>query len=176
MRLSRLACGLVFCAGLASARASAPAPFKPTGAPLVMSAIETEQPIPLAYLAPGGGKAACSNIRLHWTPAPSTSSDDTATLALDLPPDSAASATFTAQFWNASLAGSLAWQSPWQGAHWKIFEAPETDGTGIDAGLAVGMIATSARRPYPKDTLVIGNLHPDSSLGAVSRLADRIDA
>ena len=38
------------------------------------------------------------------------------------------------------------------------------------------MIATSARRPYPKDTLIIGNLHPDSSLGAVSRLADRLDA
>jgi hypothetical protein len=174
MRFHRLAAGL-FLAGMAIPFPS-PALEKPTGAPLVMSDIETEQPIPLAYLSPDGKTADCSRIRLHWTPAPSTSADDAATLALDIAPDSAGAATFTAQFWNASLAGSLAWQSPWQGAHWKIFETPATDGTGIDAALAVGMIATSARRPYPKDTLVIGNLHPDSSLGAVSRLADRLDA
>jgi hypothetical protein len=150
---------------------------KPTGAPLVMSDIETEQPIPLAYLSPDGKTAACSNIRLHWSPSISlTAQDDTASFALDIAADSPGAATFTAQLWSASLAGSLAWQKPWQGARWKIFETPATDGTGIDAGLAVGMIATSARRPYPKDTLVIGNLHPDSSLGAVSRLADRLDA
>jgi hypothetical protein len=174
MRFHRLVAGLLL-AGT-SIPFPAPALDKPTGAPLVMSAIETEQPIPLAYLSPDGKTAACSSIRLHWTPAPSTSVDDSATLLLDIPPESAAAATFTAQFWNASLAGSLAWQSPWQGAHWNIFETPSTDGTGIDAALAVGMIATSARRPYPKDTLIIGNLHPDSSLGAVSRLADRLDA
>ena len=149
---------------------------RPTGKPLVMSDIETEQPIPLAYLSPDGKTAACARIRLHWTPAPSTSADDAASLTLDLAADQPGAATFTAQFWNASLAGSLAWQKPWQGAHWKIFDTPATDGTGIDAALAVGMIATSARRPYPKDTLVIGNLHPDSSLGEVTRITDRLDA
>ena len=174
MRFHRLAAGLLF-AGW-SILSPLLALDKPTGAPLVMSDIETEQPIPLAYLSPDGRKSDCSRIRLHWTPAPSTSADDAATLALDIAADSPGAATFTSQFWNASLAGSLAWQSPWQGAHWKIFETPATDGTGIDAALAVGMIATSARRPYPKDTLIIGNLHPDSSLGAVSRLADRLDA
>jgi hypothetical protein len=141
-----------------------------------MSDTETEQPIPLAYLSPDGKTAGCSNIRLHWSPSPSISQDDTASFILDIAADSPGAATFTAQLWSASLAGSLAWQKPWQGAHWKVFETPVTDGTGIDAALAVGMIATSARRPYPKDTLVIGNLHPDSSLGAVSRLADRLDA
>jgi hypothetical protein len=176
MRFHRLVAGLLIAGTSIPFPSSALALDNPTGAPLVMSEIETEQPIPLAYLSADGKTADCSSIRLHWTPAPSTSADDSATLALDIPPDSAAASTFTAQFWNASLAGSLAWQSPWQGAHWKIFETPSTDGTGIDAALAVGMIATSARRPYPKDTLVIGNLHPDSSLGAVSRLADRLDA
>jgi hypothetical protein len=169
MRFHRIVAGLVL-AGVMIPGLS-PAFDKPTGAPLVMSDIETEQPIPLAYVSPDG-KAACSNIRLHW----STSQDDTASFTLDIAPDSPGAATFTAQLWNASLAGSLAWQKPWQGAHWKIFETPVTDGTGIDAALTVGMISTSARRPYPKDTLVIGNLHPDSSLGAVSQLADRIDA
>jgi hypothetical protein len=149
---------------------------KPTGNPLTMSDIETEQPIPLAYLSPDGKTAACTRIRLHWSPSPSTSADDAASLTLDLAPEQPGAATFAAQFWNASLAGSLAWQKPWQGAHWKIFDTPATDGTGIDAGLAVGMIATSARRPYPKDTLVIGNLHPDSSLGQVTRIIDRLDA
>ena len=173
MRFHRIVAGLVL------AGAMIPGPClafdKPTGAPLVMSDIETEQPIPLAYLSPDG-KAACSNIRLHWSPSPSVSQDDTASFLLDIPPDSTGAMTFTAQLWSASLAGSLAWQKPWQGAHWKIFDTPTTDGTGIDAALAVGMIATSARRPYPKDTLVIGNLHPDSSLGAVSQLAARLDA
>jgi len=174
MRFHRIVAGLVLAA------ATIPGPClaidKPTGSPLAMSDIETEQPIPLAYLSPDGTTASCTRIRLHWSPSPSTSSDDTASLALDIAPDAPGAATFTAQFWNASLAGSLAWQKPWQGAHWKIFDTPATDGTGNDAGLAVGMIATSARRPYPKDTLVIGNLHPDSSLGTVARLADRLDA
>jgi hypothetical protein len=174
MRFHRIVAGLVLTA--AAIPGPCPAFDKPTGNPLAMSDVETEQPIPLAYLSPDGKTASCSRIRLHWSPSPSTSADDTASLTLDIAPDSPGAATFTAQFWSASLAGSLAWQKPWQGAHWKILETPATDGTGIDAGLAVGMIATSARRPYPKDTLVIGNLHPDSSLGVVSRLADRLDA
>ena len=150
---------------------------KPTGAPLVMSAIETEQPVPLAVLSPDGKKMSCVPVRLHWSPSASvTSEDDTITFALDIPPENPSAAIFTAQLWSASLAGSLAWQKPWQGAHWKVFQVPATDGTGIDAALAVGMIATSARRPYPKDTLVIGNLHPDGSLGAVSRLSERLNA
>jgi len=174
MRFHRIVAGLVLTA--AAIPGLCPAFDKPTGNPLAMSDIETEQPIPLAYLSPDGTTASCTRIRLHWSPSPSTSADDTASLTLDIGPDAPGAATFTAQFWNASLAGSLAWQKPWQGAHWKIFDTPATDGTGIDAGLAVGMIATSARRPYPKDTLVIGNLHPDSSLGTVARLADRLDA
>ena len=174
MRFHRIVAGLVLTGAMVPGLS--PALDKPSGAPLVMSDIETEQPIPLAYLSPDG-KAACSNIRLHWSPSLSvTAQDDTASFALDIASDSPGAATFTAQLWSASLAGSLAWQKPWQGAHWKIFETPATDGTGIDAALAVGMIATSARRPYPKDTLVIGNLHPDSSLGTVSQLADRLDA
>ncbi len=174
MRFYRVVAGVLLCG--AALPGISPAIDKPTGNPLVMSDIETEQPIPLAYLSPDGKTAACSRIRLHWSPAPSTSADDAASLTLDLPPEQPGAATFAAQFWSASLAGSLAWQKPWQGAHWKIYETPTTDGTGIDAGLAVGMIATSARRPYPKDTLVIGNLHPDSSLGQVARITDRLDA
>ncbi len=38
------------------------------------------------------------------------------------------------------------------------------------------MIATSARRPYPPKTVVIGSLNPDGSLGPVSHLIDRMNA
>jgi hypothetical protein len=175
MRFHRIVAAVVLSG--ATILPSCPIFGKPTGAPLVMSDIETEQPIPLAVLSPDGKTMACATIRLHWSPTSNVASDDdTTSFALDVPPENPSAAIFTAQLWSASLASSLAWQKPWQGAHWKVFQVPSTDGTGIDAALAVGMIATSARRPYPKDTLVIGNLHPDGSLGAVSRLADRLDA
>jgi hypothetical protein len=150
---------------------------KPTGAPLVLSSIETEQGIPLAVLAPDGKTATCATVRLHWSPQPTAGADDEATsFSLDIAPDSPGASIFTAQLWNASLASALAWQQPWENARWKVLDTPATDGTGIDAALAVGMIATSARRPYPKDTVVIGSLKPDGTLGAVTRLAERLDA
>jgi hypothetical protein len=150
---------------------------KPTGAPLVLSTIETEQEIPLAILLPDGKTAKCVPIRLHWNSQPDVGpNDDAASFTLDLPADNPAAPLFTAQLWNASLASALAWQEPWEGARWKVLQTPVTDGTGIDAALAVGMIATSARRPYPPKTVVIGHLNPDGSLGPVSHLLERLDA
>jgi len=150
---------------------------KPTGAPLVLSSIETEQEIPLAILLPDGKTARCVTIRLHWNSQPEGGPDeDAASFTLDLPADNPATPIFTAQLWNASLASALAWQEPWEGARWKVLQTPVTDGTGLDAALAVGMIATSARRPYPPKTVVIGHLNPDGSLGPVSHLLDRLDA
>ena len=150
---------------------------KPTGAPLVLSSVETEQSLPLAILDPDGKTARCVTIRLHWNPKPDAGADDDAAgFELDIKPDAPGASLFTAQLWNASLAGAMAWQQPWEGARWKVLQTPATDGSGIDAALAVGMIATSARRPYPKETLVIGSLNPDGSLGPVSHLADRMDA
>jgi hypothetical protein len=150
---------------------------KPTGAPLALSSTETEQPVPLAYLAPDGKTAHCANVKLHWNPNPNVGPDDeAASFTLDLAADSPGASNFTAQLWNASLASALAWQQPWQGARWKVIQTPSTDGTGIDAALAVGMIATSARRPYPVNTVVIASLNPDGSLGPVSHLIERMDA
>jgi hypothetical protein len=150
---------------------------QPTGAPLVLSTIETEQEIPLAILLPDGKTAKCVPIRLHWNSQPDVGpNDDAASFILDLPADNPAAPLFTAQLWNASLASALAWQEPWEGARWKVLQTPVTDGTGIDAALAVGMIATSARRPYPPKTVVIGHLNPDGSLGPVSHLLERLDA
>jgi hypothetical protein len=154
-----------------------PAQDKPTGAPLVLSSIETEQEIPLAVLLPDGKTAQCVPIRLHWNSQPDVGpNEDAANFTLDLPVDNPAAPIFTAQLWNASLASALAWQEPWEGARWKVLQTPITDGTGLDAALAVGMIATSARRPYPPKTVVIGHLNPDGSLGPVSHLLDRLDA
>jgi hypothetical protein len=150
---------------------------KPTGAPLALSGIETEQPIALAILTPDGKTAKCVLVRLHWNPRQNVGpGDEAASFDLDLKPDAPGASIFTAQLWSASLASALAWQQPWSGARWKVFDTPASDGSGIDAALAVGMISTSARRLYPKDTVVIGSLNPDGSLGAVSRLTERIDA
>ncbi|MDB4793636.1 hypothetical protein OAG63_01230 [Methylacidiphilales bacterium] len=150
---------------------------KPTGQPLELSSIETEQAVPLAIVSPDGKTVSCVTIRLHWNPKADVGQDDDATsFTLDIGADSPGASIFTAQLWSASLASSEAWQQPWQGARWKILQTPATDGSGIEAPLAVGMIATSARRPYPKETLVIGSLNPDGSLGPVSRLSERLDA
>jgi len=150
---------------------------KPTGAPLELSSIETEQEVPLAFLTPDGKTPKCVPVRVHWISKPDVGpNEDAATFTIDLPDDNPAAAIFSAQLWNASLASALAWQQPWQGARWKILQTPVTDGTGIDAALAVGMIATSARRPYPPKTIVIGHLNPDGSLGPVSHLVDRVNA
>jgi hypothetical protein len=169
--------GLAVAAFLAVPNLSCFALDQPTGAPLVLSSIETEQPIPLAVLSPDGKTASCVMVRLHWSPQANVGPNDDATgFTLDIPADSPGASIFTAQLWNASLASALAWQQPWEGARWKILDTPVTDGTGIDAALAVGMIATSARRPYPKDTAVLGGLRPDGTLGAVTQLAARLDA
>jgi hypothetical protein len=172
-------CRLAFGAALGGAvfLQSVLAQDKPTGAPLVLSSIETEQEIPLVFLAPDGKTAKCATIRLHWNSQPNVGpNDDAASFTLDLPAENPAVPIFTAQLWNASLASALAWQEPWEGARWKILQTPVTDGTGIDAALAVGMISTSARRPYPPKTIVIGRLNPDGSLGPVSHLVDRLNA
>ena len=162
---------------LAVTLGSCPALDKPTGAPLVLSSIETEQAIPLAFLDPDGKKAQCANVRLHWEPLATVGpNDDAAGFTLDVDADSPGAAVFTAELWKASLASALAWQQPWEGARWKVMQTPATDGTGIGAALAVGMIGTSARRPYPDKTVVIGSLNPDGSLGPVSKLAERINA
>jgi hypothetical protein len=171
-----LVCGTAL-ALIAGPAARAQTPPKPTGAPLVLSNTETEQPIPLACMSPDGKKASCVNVRLHWMAKPDVGQGDDATaFSLDLPSDNPAGPIFLAQLWNASLASALAWQDPWQGARWKVLDTPVTDGSGLDAQLAVGMIATSARRSYPPKTVVIGSLNPDSSLGPVSHLMDRLRA
>lgn len=150
---------------------------KQTGAPLELSDIETEQALPLVFLDPDGKTVRSTSIKLHWAPVTDTGpGDETTSFAIDLPPENPSAPIFTAQLWNASLASALAWQQPWQGARWKVTAVPATDGTGIDAALAVGMIVTSARRAYPEKTLVIGGLNPDGSLAAVSHLSERLTA
>ena len=176
-RAKALVCGTALALIAACPAARAQTPPKPTGAPLALSDTETEQPIPLAIMSADGKTAKCVNVRLHWMAKPDAGQNDDATaFSLDLPPDNPAEPIFLAQLWNASLASALAWQEPWQGARWKVLDTPVTDGSGLDAPLAVGMIATSARRAYPPKTLVIASLNPDGSLGPVSHLMDRLKA
>jgi hypothetical protein len=154
-----------------------PAEDKPTGAPLELSTVETEQAIPLTYVDPDGKGVHCASVKLHWNPNSNVGpNDDSTSFETDMTADNPSAPIFTAQLWKASLASALAWQEPWHGARWKIMQAPTTDGTGINAALAVGMISTSARRPYPPKTVVIGGLNPDGSLGGVSHLSERIHA
>lgn len=173
IHLGRFALGMI----LALAFVPVMAEDKQMGAPLQLSSIETEQAIPLAFLDPDGRNVHFATFKLHWDPQPNVGpNDDSTSISLDVASDSPGAALFTAQLWKASLASALAWQQPWQGARWKVLQTPATDGTGISAAMAVGMIATSARRPYPEKTIVIGSLNPDGSLGMVSRMADRLRA
>ena len=176
-RAKALVCGTALALIAACPAAQAQEPPKPTGAPLVLSSTETEQAIPLACILPDGKTAKCVNVRLHWMSKPDVGENDDATaFSLDLPSDNPVAPIFLAQLWNASLASALAWQDPWQGARWKVLDTPVTDGSGLDAPLAVGMIATSARRAYPPKTVVIASLNPDGSLGPVSHVVDRLRA
>ena len=89
---------------------SAMADDKQMGAPLVPSPIETEQPVPIAYLMPDGKTAKCESIRLHWISQPDAgTNEDPISFALDLPADNPAAPIFTAQLWSASLASAMAW-------------------------------------------------------------------
>src|ERR1700733_12991327 len=82
---------------------------KPTGAPLELSSIETEQAVPLAYLDPDGKTARCANIKLHWAPVQDMGpADEAASFSIDLPSDNPNAPIFSAQLWNASLASALA--------------------------------------------------------------------
>src|SRR5579863_8281710 len=135
MRAFGLPCGKcwqIAAFAVLAATGRSPALDKPTGAPLAISSIETEQAVPIAVLSPDG-KASCVPIRVHWNPNPEVGPDDDATsFTLDLAPDDPSAPVFTAQLWSASLASALAWQMPWQGARWKLLQVPPTDGSGID--------------------------------------------
>src|ERR1700691_4405339 len=83
---------------------------KPTGQPLVLSSIETEQSVPLAIVSPDGKTVSCVTILLHWNPRTDVGPDDAPSFTLDIGPDSPGASIFTAQLWNASLASAQAWQ------------------------------------------------------------------
>ena len=111
---------------------------KPTGAPLVLSSTETEQEVPLAILLPTARPPSASRSSLHWNPSPPSARTKTPPASRSISPRQSRRADVPGAALERLARQRLAWQEPWEGARWKILQTPVSDGTGIDAALAVG--------------------------------------
>jgi hypothetical protein len=133
-----------------------------------------EQRIPLAVMLPDDQKAICTWIQIKSEPR-STQNINTITFAGGkMSP--AVQETLKAQICSGVLFGSLMWQENLQDVQWTIVDAPWIDRTSNLAGLTLGLIATASGTPYPSDTIVLGTINPDHSLGAISQIEKRIAA
>ncbi len=84
---------------------------------------------------------------------------------------------FLSQLWISAIISGSAWQQPWLGVKWTVDSLPEgNDASSNGVALGVGLIATAAGVNYPADTVILGRLLPDGSLGAVDRLPERLQA
>lgn len=88
--------------------------------------------------------------------------------------DRALSNSLRSQLWVSALASAIAWQEPWLAVKWTITEIPNGEASGNGAALAIALIASAAGVDYPQDTVVLGRLNPDGSLGAVPHAAVRL--
>ena len=95
--------------------------------------------------------------------------------AIDSAVNDATSDLFLAQLWISAVVSGSYWQQPWLGVKWTVEAMPEgSDASSSGAALGVALIATASGVDYPVDTVIIGRLHPDGSLGAVDRIAERL--
>jgi hypothetical protein len=139
-----------------------------------------EQQIPLIGIQTSQAqKAICVRLQLTWNRPPSSESGVSVSepvFQLEEGIDPRAGDMILSQLWIAGLASAMAWQEPWENPRWKIGKFPSIESSGISAGLGVGLMATAAGIPFPQDTVIIGGLNPDRSLGKVSQVLKRIQA
>lgn len=114
-------------------------------------------------------------LKLRYdTVADSSASNEGPQLQFDVQVENALSNSFRSQLWISALAASIVWQQPWLSVKWTIIEAPPGDVSGNGAALAIALIATASGVDYPQDTVVLGRLNPDGSLGLVIDAASRV--
>src|ERR1700744_3208435 len=69
---------------------------KPTGAPLQLSAIETEQAVLLAYVDPNGKTGRWASVKIHWAKVQHMgANDEAASFSIHLTSDNPNAPTFT---------------------------------------------------------------------------------
>ena len=145
-------------------------------APAVL--VSTHQPfsttVPIIAAAKDGDALAVTPVTLKWNP--SADSSDLVRISVEGAPTDPGAQIFQSQASIAALSAAFAWQTPWQGAAWEIGKVPLSDGSAVNAPLAVAMIASAAGVAYPADTAVIADLNPDGSLAPVPQMSARIDA
>lgn len=136
-----------------------------------------EQSVPLAIVNKENQKATCVNIRLRLNEETTELvPDDALNFLFDPAADPDAVKDLRSQFWISALAAAMVWQEPWISSSWMVRDVPQIDGPAVGAALAVGMIAVSASVEFPKDTVILGCLNPDGTLGSAISIIPRLKA
>lgn len=147
-----------------------------TNSPLAKTTGPTDQDIPLVVSDPGTGEISKKAVNLKWEAVPpGVVSGDALEFRFEGDSKEGGFDSFRAQLWISALASSNAWQEPWLNARWTVKNIPPGDASGCGAALGIGLIAVSSNTTYPKDTVVIGSVNPDGSIGLVSDLARRVE-
>ncbi len=139
--------------------------------------VRTFQPkterVPLIVQDSANGKISLEWVKLHGEIKDDQESD-TIMLKFDDSSESSQCDSFPGQLWIAALASAMAWQEPWQSEQWTVTEIPHGDASVNGAALGVAFIAATAGLDYPQDTIVLGRLNPDGSLGFVPHTYDQM--
>jgi len=130
--------------------------------------------VPLVIARQSDGGVEVRKVGLKWNPSPAASPE--AVRISVHGQDGDGWQVVESQAWIAAFSAAFVWQTPWQGAAWEIDHAPVSDGSAVNAALAVAMIASASGTPFPADTAVIADLSPDGSLAPVPHMAARIEA
>lgn len=152
--------------------------FAEEGPLLIKAEKAIEQRVPLPIYFSGQGKGSIQPLRLRWDSASSSASMGDDVLAFRFPDATEGSSlnVLKSQLWISALSSAIVWQEPWRASRWTVREVPDVDGPGVGVALSVGMIATASDVVFPKDTVIIGSLNPDTSLGPVSGMTSRLDS
>jgi hypothetical protein len=135
------------------------------------------QKIPLIMYQPDSGKMTLDWVKLRWdNMAASNDKNDTLLFQFDHQGEDILFNSFRSELWISALASGIAWQQPWLAAKWTVTEVPTGDVSGNGAALGIALIATASRTLYPQNTVVLGRLNPDGSLGQVPHMSSRVEA
>jgi hypothetical protein len=147
----------------------------PSASSIVPSQSKFEQSIPIVVWTPVDTSPRVVRARIAFLSSTFDSDDE---IRIDLDPNSDARARelMRSQIWVAAMASSIASQEPWTRVHWYLEDIPLTDGLPSAAPLALGLISTYSKSSYPNDTVILGTLFPDTSIGPVTQINKRLEA
>ncbi len=145
--------------------------------PLMRATVNFEQVVPVSVMDRSRRKAHTAKIIVQWD-ALAQQSPGAPPLAFRFEEtlDAEAEDSYQPQLFVASLCGAIAWAQPWPTAAWTIRNASGYAGSAACAALATALVATSAGLDYPQDTLVLGFVLPDNTLGPVTSIRQRLES